>query len=111
MLVNTTDGVHDSKRFAAPPCVVMEICDKSIKELMRERHYPHFRAKTNAGQPEDAPETKFFKEEEVVRVGLDVLNALQDLHSSLQTYHGDISAKNVMRVRQGRYVPAHKPSP
>jgi hypothetical protein len=44
-MVSTTDGVHDRMRSAVPPCLIMEICDKSIKDLMRERHYPHFLSK------------------------------------------------------------------
>jgi hypothetical protein len=45
VMVGTTDGVHDQKRVAVPPCIIMEICDKSVKQLMKERNYPRFRPK------------------------------------------------------------------
>jgi hypothetical protein len=45
--------------------------------------------------------TELMSEADVVKIGLDVLNALSDLHGVLQTYHGDISNKNVMRSRRG----------
>jgi hypothetical protein len=54
-MVSTTDGVHDQTRVAVPPCLVMEVCDRSIKNLMRERHYPHFLPKV----PPPAPSRPF----------------------------------------------------
>lgn len=106
MLVDSTDGVHDTKRVGEPPCIVMEVCDKSIKELMRKRHYPHFKPRTPGLLDNDAADApaRLFSEQEVVKVGLDVLNALIELHGVLKTYHGDISTKNIMRVRRGKYA-------
>lgn len=103
------EGPHARAQLSALPPQGASPSPSPSTAHRRPRDLPFWRlacAQEAASSAEEAPTTRLFGEEEAIKLGLEVLNALADLHGVLRIYHGDISAKNVMRSRQGRCVRA-----